>query len=142
MNTTKAIGVDFGGTSVKLGVGRDGVIVEREKIIPTRQDGNSTALIGERLFGKLMNTVRERTEKTFWDNLQIVPVRPRKFLDCERGGYSHWRWPRLVKNRAMEVERIARAANSVEQFRFERPIGREASEPIKSVKTKKDLLTR
>ena len=46
MSTATAIGVDFGGTSVKLAVVRDGVIVERGNIIPTRQDGDSTALIG------------------------------------------------------------------------------------------------
>ena len=46
MSTATAIGVDFGGTSVKLAVVLDGVIVERGNIIPTRQDGNTTALIG------------------------------------------------------------------------------------------------
>ena len=46
MSTATAIGVDFGGTSVKPAVVRDGVILERGNVIPTRQDGNSTALIG------------------------------------------------------------------------------------------------
>ncbi|HEY2422958.1 MAG TPA: ROK family protein [Chthoniobacterales bacterium] len=45
MCAAAAIGVDFGGTSVKPGVVRDGVILERGNVIPTRQDGNTTALI-------------------------------------------------------------------------------------------------
>jgi glucokinase len=46
MSTATAIGVDFGGTSVKPAVVRDGVIVEKGNVIPTRQDGKTTALIG------------------------------------------------------------------------------------------------
>jgi predicted NBD/HSP70 family sugar kinase len=44
MNTS--IGVDFGGTSVKPGVVRGGVILEKGNVIPTIQDGNVDALIG------------------------------------------------------------------------------------------------
>jgi glucokinase len=47
MNTATAIGIDFGGTSVKPGVVRDGVILEKGKVLITRQDGNTEALISE-----------------------------------------------------------------------------------------------
>ena len=46
MSTATSIGVDFGGTSVKPGVVREGVILEKGKVIPTLQDGNVDALIG------------------------------------------------------------------------------------------------
>jgi hypothetical protein len=46
MSTATAIGVDFGGTSVKPGVVKGGVIMEKEKGIPTKQYGNVDALIG------------------------------------------------------------------------------------------------
>jgi glucokinase len=46
MSTATAIGVDFGGTSVKPGVVKGGVIVEKGNVIPTIQDGNVDALIG------------------------------------------------------------------------------------------------
>ena len=45
MSTATSIGVDFGGTSVKPGVVREGVILEKGKVIPTLQDGNVDALI-------------------------------------------------------------------------------------------------
>jgi glucokinase len=46
MNTATSIGVDFGGTSVKPGVVKGGVILEKGQVIPTLQDGNVDALIG------------------------------------------------------------------------------------------------
>ena len=46
MSTATSIGVDFGGTSVKPGVVREGVILEKGKVIPTLQDGDVDALIG------------------------------------------------------------------------------------------------
>jgi glucokinase len=46
MSTATAIGVDFGGTSVKPGVVKEGVILEKGNVIPTTQDGNVDALIG------------------------------------------------------------------------------------------------
>jgi glucokinase len=46
MSTATSIGVDFGGTSVKPGVVKGGVILEKGKVIPTLQDGNVEALIG------------------------------------------------------------------------------------------------
>jgi glucokinase len=46
MSTATAIGVDFGGTSVKPGVVKGGVILEKGNVIPTIQDGNVDALIG------------------------------------------------------------------------------------------------
>ena len=46
MSTATAIGIDFGGTSVKPGVVREGEILEKGNIIPTRQDGDTDALIG------------------------------------------------------------------------------------------------
>jgi len=45
MSTTTSIGVDFGGTSVKPGVVKGGVILEKGQVIPTIQDGNVDALI-------------------------------------------------------------------------------------------------
>jgi glucokinase len=45
MSTATAIGVDFGGTSVKPGVVKGGVILEKGNVIPTIQDGNVDALI-------------------------------------------------------------------------------------------------
>jgi glucokinase len=36
--------------------------------------GGGVAKAGERLFSKIINTIRERTEKTFWEKLQIVPA--------------------------------------------------------------------
>jgi len=46
MSTATSIGVDFGGTSVKPGVVKEGVILEKGNVIPTLQDGNVDALIG------------------------------------------------------------------------------------------------
>jgi len=45
MNSPTAIGIDFGGTSVKIGVVRNGSIIERGNVIHTRQDGNTGKLI-------------------------------------------------------------------------------------------------
>jgi len=45
MSSTTAIGIDFGGTSVKIGVVRNGSIIERGNVIHTRQDGNTGKLI-------------------------------------------------------------------------------------------------
>ena len=45
MSSATAIGIDFGGTSVKIGVVRNGSIIERGNIIRTRQDGNTRKLI-------------------------------------------------------------------------------------------------
>jgi glucokinase len=46
MSTATSIGVDFGGTSVKPGVVKEGVILEKGNVIPTIQDGDVDALIG------------------------------------------------------------------------------------------------
>lgn len=45
MSSPTAIGIDFGGTSVKIGVVRNGSIIERGNVIHTRQDGNTGKLI-------------------------------------------------------------------------------------------------
>ena len=45
MSSATAIGIDFGGTSVKIGVVRNGSIIERGNVIHTRQDGNTGKLI-------------------------------------------------------------------------------------------------
>jgi glucokinase len=45
MKTPTAIGFDMGATSTKTGVVKDGKIVTRGEVIPTRQDGNTAALI-------------------------------------------------------------------------------------------------
>ena len=47
MSSATAIGFDFGATTIKTGVVRDGSILEKGKIIETRQDGNTDALIQE-----------------------------------------------------------------------------------------------
>src|SRR6202047_2051300 len=47
MSSATAIGFDFGATTVKTGVVRDGSILEKGKVIETRQDGNTDALIQE-----------------------------------------------------------------------------------------------
>jgi glucokinase len=36
--------------------------------------GGGVAKAGERLIGKIRSTIRERTEKTFWESLEIVPA--------------------------------------------------------------------
>jgi glucokinase len=46
MSTATAIGIDFGGTSVKPGVVKEGVVLAKGKVIPTIQDANVDALIG------------------------------------------------------------------------------------------------
>ncbi len=46
MNTT-AIGMDFGGTSIKTGVVRDGIIIRRGDTLPTRQDSDVAAMVAE-----------------------------------------------------------------------------------------------
>lgn len=58
MSSTTAIGIDFGATSIKPGVVRDGLIIEKGNVIQTRQDGNTSKLISaivaeiERLRGR------------------------------------------------------------------------------------------
>jgi glucokinase len=47
MSALTAIGFDFGATTIKTGVVRDGVILEKGNVIETRQDGNTGALIDE-----------------------------------------------------------------------------------------------
>jgi glucokinase len=45
MSSETAIGFDFGATSIKTGVVRDGVILAKGNVIETRQDGNTQALV-------------------------------------------------------------------------------------------------
>src|SRR5260370_34830338 len=45
MSSETAIGFDFGATTIKTGVVRDGVILEKGSVIETRQDGNTEALV-------------------------------------------------------------------------------------------------
>ena len=47
MSSATSIGFDFGATTIKTGVVHDGVILEKGKVIETRQDGNTDALIDE-----------------------------------------------------------------------------------------------
>jgi glucokinase len=47
MSSATAIGFDFGATTIKTGVVRDGSILEKGKVIETRQDGNTDGLIQE-----------------------------------------------------------------------------------------------
>jgi glucokinase len=47
MSSATAIGFDFGATTIKTGVVRDGSILAKGKVIETRQDGNTEALIQE-----------------------------------------------------------------------------------------------
>ena len=47
MSSATAIGFDFGATTIKTGVVRDGVILEKGNVIETRQDGNTDALVSE-----------------------------------------------------------------------------------------------
>src|SRR6266403_5528558 len=47
MSSATAIGFDFGATTIKTGVVRDGSILEKGKVIETRQDGNTDALVQE-----------------------------------------------------------------------------------------------
>ena len=47
MSSATAIGFDFGATTIKTGVVRDGSILEKGKVIETRQDGDTDALIQE-----------------------------------------------------------------------------------------------
>jgi glucokinase len=47
MSSATAIGFDFGATTIKTGVVRDGSILEKGRVIETRQDGNTDALIQE-----------------------------------------------------------------------------------------------
>jgi glucokinase len=47
MSSVTAIGFDFGATTIKTGVVQGGSILERGKIIETRQDGNTDGLIQE-----------------------------------------------------------------------------------------------
>jgi glucokinase len=49
MSSPLAIGFDFGATTVKPGVVREGVIIEKAPAIVTRQDGDTDALIREML---------------------------------------------------------------------------------------------
>jgi glucokinase len=45
MSSETAIGFDFGATTIKTGVVRDGVILEKGSVIETRQDGDTEALV-------------------------------------------------------------------------------------------------
>ena len=45
MSSETAIGFDFGATTIKTGVVRDGVILAKGNVIETRQDGNTEALV-------------------------------------------------------------------------------------------------
>jgi glucokinase len=45
MSSETAIGFDFGATTIKTGVVRDGVILAKGNVIETRQDGNIEALV-------------------------------------------------------------------------------------------------
>jgi glucokinase len=45
MSSETAIGFDFGATTIKTGVVRDGVILTKGNVIETRQDGNIEALV-------------------------------------------------------------------------------------------------
>ncbi len=45
MSSETAIGFDFGATTIKTGVVRDGVILAKGNVIETRQDGNTQALV-------------------------------------------------------------------------------------------------
>ena len=47
MSSETAIGFDFGATTIKTGVVRDGVILTKGNVIETRQDGNTDALVTE-----------------------------------------------------------------------------------------------
>ena len=49
MSSATAIGFDFGATTIKTGVVKDGVILEKGRVIETRQDGNTDALVSEML---------------------------------------------------------------------------------------------
>ena len=57
---------------LKLGVGISNVVwlLNPHRIVI----GGGVAKAGERLFQKIRTTIRERTEKTFWENLEIVPA--------------------------------------------------------------------
>jgi glucokinase len=57
---------------LKLGVGLSNVIwlLNPHRIVV----GGGVAKSGERLIGKIRSTIRERTEKTFWESLEIVPA--------------------------------------------------------------------
>ncbi|MGA8660462.1 MAG: ROK family protein [Chthoniobacterales bacterium] len=54
MSSATAIGIDFGATSIKPGVVRDGVIIEKGNVIQTRQDGDT---------GKLIDAIIEEIER-------------------------------------------------------------------------------
>jgi glucokinase len=57
---------------LKLGVGLSNVLwlVNPNRIVI----GGGVAKAGERLFSRIKSTIRERTEKTFWEKLEIVPA--------------------------------------------------------------------
>jgi glucokinase len=57
---------------LKLGVGLSNVVwlLNPHRIVI----GGGVAKAGDRLIQKIENTIRERTEKTFWENLEIVPA--------------------------------------------------------------------
>jgi len=57
---------------LKLGVGLSNVVwlLNPHRIVI----GGGVAKAGERLIGKIRSTIRERTEKTFWESLEIVPA--------------------------------------------------------------------
>jgi glucokinase len=64
-----ALWADIG---LKLGVGLSNVVwlLNPHRIVI----GGGVAKAGDRLLGKIRNTIRERTEKTFWEHLEIVPA--------------------------------------------------------------------
>jgi glucokinase len=47
MSSTTAIGMDYGGTTIKTGVVQDGVIVQRGNTLVTRQDGDIEKMVAE-----------------------------------------------------------------------------------------------
>jgi glucokinase len=58
MSSETAIGFDFGATTIKTGVVRDGVILEKGNVIETRQDGNTEALVSAMI--KEINALKGR----------------------------------------------------------------------------------
>jgi glucokinase len=58
MSSETAIGFDFGATTIKTGVVRDGVILEKGNVIETRQDGNTDALVSAMI--KEINALKGR----------------------------------------------------------------------------------
>ena len=90
MSSTTAIGIDFGATSIKPGVVRDGLIIEKGNVIQTRQDGNTSKLISaivaeiERLKADLL-AAREKNGIFFsedtWNQMNVEHELTRTTLD-------------------------------------------------------------